>query len=222
MKEAALAKVIMDRLIDDGWDCYPEAEFKTYSGRADIAAKRGRILWVVECKTTLGLGVIAQARAWKGYANYRSVAVPKGRYTKSRSMAIEVCSLLGIGVLEVYEEGFTNPKKMVRESVRPRLDRKIGGKFVDLLHEDMKRYAPGSTSDKGYSTPWKRTMDAAVAFIQRQPGCTVRELLDSIDHHYHSLSSAKTAVPNWLRDPRFPVDVKKEGNCLKLYPKETT
>ena len=219
--EAELAALVMARLEADGWDCYPEAQFRSYLGRADIAAKRGRILWVVECKTTFGLSVIAQARAWKGYANYRSVAVPMGRSSGGRSMASEICALLGIGILEVGKDRvYGGTDNRVRELIRPRLDRKVGYGLVDCLHPDMKRYAPGTTSGEGYSTPFSRTMDRCIEFIKERPGCTVKELIESIDHHYASLASAKTAIPYWLDSPKFPVDVRKEKGRLRLYPNE--
>jgi hypothetical protein len=70
MRESEIGASVMAWLENMGWDCYPEAQFESYGNRADIAAVRDGLLWVVECKTTACLALIEQAVEWIGYTHY--------------------------------------------------------------------------------------------------------------------------------------------------------
>ena len=67
MKELELAKSVVEWLQDQHWEVYQEVQ--RYSTTADIVAVQGPLVWVVECKTSLSIGVMLQASRWM--AHYR-------------------------------------------------------------------------------------------------------------------------------------------------------
>lgn len=235
--EAALAAKVMQWLIDAGWDCYPEAKMVYAKGRADIAAVRGPCLWVVECKKAFTLSLLDQAIEWVGQANMVSIAVPRmkraGGLKKSEAgkryyewpqhqshAARLFCQQNGIGIIQVDYD--------VTAITQPRFfrDRKHHGTGFDFprrnrlsLHEDMKKYAPGTTAAEGYSTPWRRTMDEAVEFVAKHPGCSIKELVAGINHHYASHAGARGNLLHWL-EAKNEVRLDRSERRIKLFPLE--
>ena len=57
ISESDIGAAVMDYLSHDGWNCYPEAQFNSFNQRADIAAVKGGILLIVECKTSCNLAL---------------------------------------------------------------------------------------------------------------------------------------------------------------------
>lgn len=223
--ETFIAQAVMLHLQGWGWDCYPEAGMSSASGRADIAATRGPVLWVVECKTGFTLALLDQAMAWLGKANLVSVAIPERRYSQT---AMTFLGEKGIGVLEYRSSYSREPDpRDVRERLKPRFFRDRPGVF-DVpkqnrlsLHPDMKRAIPGS-KDGGYSTPWRRTMEAAENHVRHNPGCTVKELAAAIDHHYSTAGSAHGSLLHWLPlKTRVRVDSSRVPHRLYLNQDET-
>src|SRR5262245_58424125 len=98
--ETELAKVVVDDLRARGWKVYQEVDVR--GSACDIAAVMGTVLWAIECKVSLGVGVLAQARGWLDGANLVSVAVLPGRHSDGRRLAEDMAKTLGIGVLEVH------------------------------------------------------------------------------------------------------------------------
>jgi len=239
VSEATLAAQVMEWLEGFGWDCYPEAKMTYGTGRADIAAVRGPVLWVIECKKSFTLSVLDQAAKWLENCNQVSIAIPYykrgGGYTRNEAGAINgynwpayqslaaklFCRQNGIGVIEVRDSE-------IREVEPPRFfrDRRNPGTGFDFprqnrlsLHPDMKRYAPGTTSDRGYSTPWRRTMDDAVEFVAKHPGCTLADLVAGIPHHYASAAGARGNLLHWL-EKKAEVRLDRSVHPIRLYPLE--
>lgn len=209
--ETAVGQAVTAWLSSLGWECYPEAQFHTGGERADIVAVRGPLIWIVECKTSMSLQLLSQGHRWVGRAHYVSVA---SNSRSGRSAAAGVfCQYFGIGL-------FLTALGDASEIIRPRLNRippRVASKLRDRLHPDMKRYEPGSTAGSGYSTPWRRTMDDARSFITRHPGCTTKEIIDGIKHHYHTATSAVGSVRHWLaRDES--VRAEAAGRTFRWYP----
>ncbi len=80
--EVELARPVVAWLGDLGWEVFQEVS--AGGSVADIVARRGPVLWVVEVKRSLGLSLLGQAHAWKRRAHRVSVAVPAGRDTTAR------------------------------------------------------------------------------------------------------------------------------------------
>lgn len=209
--EADYAAVVMAHLTDAGWDCYPEAQLFSGDRRADIAAVMGNRLWIIEVKTNATLALLDQAYGWLGFAHFVSVATPTWMGRKAFSQFLHQNGIGHIGVCAA------DRTVAVHES--PRFNRRpiMAKNFIEALHPDMKRYAPGGTAVSGYSSPWKRTMQMAVDHISANPGATMREIVEGIDHHYSADATARSALMTWLeRDKR--VMIVRGGSPYRFYP----
>ena len=221
MKEIELAAAVMGWLEEYMWDCYPEAQFESYGRRADIAAVRNGRLWIIECKNTLSTVLLNQANDWVPAAHYVSVAVPSLRRRSSYGGVIDyfLCGK-GIGLIRVAERynGDLDPL----ETIPPRLHRYThyrATELIKLLHADMKRYAPGNDTGS-FSSPFNRTMRDVADYVRRNPGCTVKEIVDNVEHHYRSSANARSAIPQWLTSDieKYQVRVELDGNRRRFYP----
>jgi len=219
--ETDVAAAAMAWLQERGWDCYPEAQFQHVSGRADIAAVFGRRLTIVEAKTSATMTVLDQAARWIGKAHYIWIATPVDPGDTVRW----VCETRGIGIMVVRrsEEWRDGRRVFVPyvDDVQPATGAYFwsatGGRqrygsmaaplhrfarAADLiagLHPDMKRATAGMQARRGgYSTPFSRTIDAAREFVQRNPGCTIKEMVAGISHHYASDAGARNSLTAWV------------------------
>ena len=232
--ETELAQIVMDWMTADGWDCYPEAQFYSGDKRADIAAVRGGLLHIVECKLSFSAEVIWQAQKWKGFAHWTSVAIPHtSRWSKGRNMFGAYCSWQGVGVIEVRKNaGFNHAYQDVYYLIQPKLDRAAHRtikslNLLDKLHPDMKNYAPGSCSERGqytHSTPFRRTMKQVKRFIEANPGCSMKEIMDGLEmHHYASDKTARSCITSALTTfDAKGIRAERVGRSWKFYPKPMT
>ena len=217
-KETEIAAAVLKWLGADGWDCYPEVSWRGQA-RADIVAVRGPLLWVIETKTSLGLKVISQARYWLRLgALMASIAVPKQRKFRrsgaDRELAKRVCEWLGVGMLTVGSVG------SISEPIPARLhrgNRDLSRRIADYLTPEMKRYTAGNAESR-YWTPFKETVRRARMHISVNQGCTVKDLVDSIRHHYASSASARQYLVEHILEGRLPgVRAEKDGKIWRLY-----
>lgn len=184
MKETELAELVIAYLSD--WDIYKEVPC---AGIIDIIAVKKPVVIAVECKMTFGIDVIYQAEKNKRYAHYSYVAVPK----ESHSMAKRICGDYGIGILAMNRQ--YNSATMM-EVLAPRINRRIK---APVLKEWMKESVAGSQSDR--MTAFKNTVRNLLQAVQRNGGSmSVDVCLKTLDHHYGSLSSAKTCIMARIRD----------------------
>lgn len=231
--EAEVAATALEHFAAGGWDCYPEVSLP-WGGRADIVATRPfpfmehrTCVHIIECKTSWSLSLLEQAMQRIAFANYVTIIAP----TQIGEFYERLCRQHGIGVMKFarrYEKFRYHLRLPLQidecRSIAPRPVRhrrpNLGfgpGRVLDSLHEDMKRYTPGTQASSGYSTPWRRTMDTAAAFVQDNPGCTVNDVLASCEHHYANNSSAKQGFLVWLQK-RGDIEARKEGRCIRFYP----
>lgn len=217
--ESDVAGAAMEWLIELGFDCYPEVQLHSGGRRADIVGVDDRIVWAVEVKIGATLKLIEQAVGWVRHAHRVSIAT--WRYPSP--MVQTICKSFGIGVLLCRKRYATDGEQWsVEEVLAPRLNRKAAGQyFRDALHEDMKRYKPGGTAMDGFSSPWKRTMAAAKAYIKENPGCGLKDLTNGIKHHYQSNSSAISSLRKWL-DTDAEVEIQTDGRKHNYYLAGTT
>lgn len=208
MKETELAQKFVDYL--SCYDLYFEVD---YYRSVDIVAIAEKYSISVEVKTTFNFKVLEQAIENAKHFNYSYIACPTFR---DWSIQGEICKNYGIGLL-VY-----NPNQYygntVNEFVKPRLNR-----HAQILHlrarlgDIHKLSLPGSKNgDSTKITAFGITVDNAVRYISRQPGCTFKELTANISHHYSTNEAAKNNLYQWIRSGVIKNIVNCDG---KLYVK---
>jgi len=203
IKETDVAKAVIAWLKDSKWEVYQEVESDPGypCPRADIVARMDPVLWVIEVKNSFSLKVLEQAVKWGRYANCISVAVPKKKgqwrsYTAGRrDFESSLCTLLGVGLIEInVRKGFE-----VKEIIPPKLRRKVAYKQLrSLLKEEQKTWAEAGNADNNYYTPFKATVRDVVGYVSKNRGCTMREVLENVHHHYRSDSTARACLSKFI------------------------
>jgi hypothetical protein len=216
--EVELAKKVIDYLHDQKWEVYQEVQPRRgKSSVADIVATQGKLVWIIECKLSYGLAVVEQAREWIGWAHYISVAAPVGKrnhvvldeYLKSKSIGL--ISFNSCGDLSEYN------------FIRPRLNRKPA--LIDMLkstlREEHKSFAEAGNNYGRRFTPFQATCDNIRRHLALNPGCTLKDLVASIQTHYHSAANARSSIYHWaLNGSIAGVEARKEGCLIRMYLKE--
>jgi hypothetical protein len=187
MKETELAEKFIDFF--DKFEIYKEVPAH---GIIDFVAKSGPVTIAVEVKVSLNFDVIDQANKNKMYCTYSYIAVPR---PKHYHFGYDICKMLGVGVIVYYEHpgwkiGY------ITEQVAPAINRDAGHKWLRLkLEPYMMRSVAGSQNDR--VTAFGNTVDEITNYIQRHPGCHIKDCLNDIKHHYGSLSSARSCITHW-------------------------
>jgi hypothetical protein len=219
--ETELAKVVVDDLRARGWKVYQEVDVR--GSTCDIAATMDGIVWAIECKISLGVGVLAQARGWLDSANLVSVAVLPGR-SEGRRLAEDMAKFLGVGVLEVHGPGYydwmfpswgrgrsrrigpgceeleeVKPSR-VREVHRPSRRRVVYPWLRKNLRDEQQDYAPAGTADGKRFTAFAATCIALRHVLAGGP-LTVAEAIKRLEgrHHYANEASARRSLYQWAK-----------------------
>ncbi|MGL4443853.1 MAG: hypothetical protein ACRCU1_09515 [Alsobacter sp.] len=194
--ESDIAAVVVAWLEDHGHDVYQEVEVS--SGVADIVALSGpgREVWIVEAKRQWSFDLLAQCLDRKRSAQRVFAAVPE-----SSSAGMRVANELGIGVLLTSENGV----HLHRMAARVSSDLRHGSKLRNKLRPEHKTAAlAGSPSAAGRHTAFRATCDQLRHVVQMYPGRTLKELLAQIQHHYSSLSAARSTLAARIRSGLVP------------------
>jgi len=216
MAETDIAKKIVAHLSLNAWTVYQEVEPQRGGGIADIVAVCGKLVWVVECKTTLSLALLEQAMMWRGHANYISIAVPESkRHSKGDRAAKMFLHHYGIGMFRTREWS-ESPSQISA----PKLSRKRTDTIINCLTEQHKTYAEAG-NDKGMRwTPFKNTCHELRRYVAENPGAFLKQAMDNIKHHYSSDSTARASISQLLHDrpDLIPgIRIEREGRYLRLY-----
>lgn len=213
--EAQIAAVVVDYLTAHGYDVYQEVELRSQGIRADIVAKRGPELTIVETKTSASLAVLYQAMERRRFAHRVFVATerPPREFEK-------LCRELGIGLFRVYV-GTGQPWDLPRvtEQVESRRWNSRPLKLASVLRSEHKTNALAGSPTGGHWSRWRETCAALTRIAVTTPGIDLREALKLIGHHYASLRGAVTTMAEHVRDGRLP-GVRLDRGAL--YPTETT
>lgn len=190
VSEADLAAVVVRWLEALGADVYQEVECA--GGVADIVAKVRAELWIVETKVSWSLALIRQAMERRRNAHRVFIAAPTSRNMHD---CARVCGELGIGVLDVYvgSEEYSSVREVapsLRWNRRPVA-------LAALLQPEHKTHARAGTNG-GRWTPFRSTCEQVARAVARSPGITLKELVDNVEHHYASPSSARGSIAHWI------------------------
>lgn len=212
--EQELARAVVGWLTEQHWDVYQEVSTGYMGIRADIVAVQDGISWIIETKRTLSLDLIAQAVGWIGSAHFVSVAIPRVcRESRGHTYARRLLRREGIGVIEA-EDGWIHHDA-------PRKFRRIKRPISDILCDAHKTMAEAGSSRGGYHTPFAGTCRAVRDFVHRYPGCTMREMVTGIEHHYNCDSTARSCLRNWIGTEKIPgIEQRWEQGKWILFPKK--
>jgi hypothetical protein len=229
--EVELGRPVIAWLERDGWDVYQEVQ-RSYGGAvADIVAKKGDLVAVVELKKSLTFDLLAQAHDWvrRGLAHHVFAAVPNARASDGRRMAERVFEDHGIGVLEVLETSYA--EQLRQGTIADRVKTAVISKLLDAPHAaDMrdklrpehKTHAAAGSARGGHYTEFKGTCERLRAFVEQNKGTTLNLAIANIVHHYSSTKSARAhlsqligkGIINGVRGER------DDQGTVRLYPTE--
>lgn len=214
MSETALAAVVVRYFHDLGAEVYQEvAPFGGGSSRADLVAKIGPALHVVECKQSINLTVIRQAWEWKRFAHMASIAVPsEGRFGR------EVCRSLGLGLYRVSGSGSEWNRRKVEEIVAPEFRRRVEPRLEKALTEKQKTYAEAGNAAGKFWSPFKATCELLRDAVAASPGLTIREAVQSIKHHYNTDKNAISSLHKWIARGDVQGVELSDDHPARLYP----
>lgn len=223
-REQDIAAVVVAWLEALGADVYQEVEVP--GGVADIVARVGVELWIVEVKTSLSLSLVAQAMERRRLAHRVFVAAPRSRTMREVEPILRET---GIGLLVVRVGDFNGhweyEQPAVDEMVRSARHNRRPVKLAAKLQPEHKTHAKaGAISAAGRWTPFRRTCTKLADVVRRWPGLTIKEAIAKVDHHYASTSSAVSSIPHWIAQGKVPgVRLERRGGthgALLLYPDE--
>lgn len=226
MTEQAVAELVVAYLEHAGADVYQEVEVS--GGVADIVARVRAELWIVEVKTSLSLALIAQGMERRRLAHRVYLAAP---HTKNLREVSPLCEELGLGLLDVREGDagweasrydYGHPR--VRVAVESRRWNSRPVSLAAALRPEHKTHAKaGAIGAGGRWTPFRETCSLLARLVERQPGITLKEAIDSIKHHYSSKSSARIHLADFIqRGIVEGVELRRSHEthgALHLYPK---
>ncbi len=218
MKETEIAQYFVDY-----FSCY-DLYFEVDYGRCvDIVAISDKVSIAIEVKTSFNFKVLEQAAENRYRFNYSYIAVPAFKDSRFQE---RLCSDYGVGLLVLEERvtGWDENRNLIKEYViksiiGPKLNRKASLKrLMPYLHERNKQSLPGSKSGDGTKiTAFGITVDNLVRYVSRYKGCTLKQAVNDIDHHYDSEKSAKSNLYQWIKSGVISEIEISDG---KLYPKK--
>jgi hypothetical protein len=217
--ETELAAAIVAWLRQEQWEVYQEVQLSYGSSIADIIAVRDPVVWVIETKRSLTLEAINQAERWHYYAHLASVAVPKRKRDGRPLAGARVCRLLGVGLLCVQPPSRWQAAEVIEEQ-RSRFDRRSSVKRTrQALCEEHKTFAAAGNAECRRWSPWRATCEELRKSVERAPGMSLKEAIESIETHYHSQASARSSLSHWLQVGKIDgVRCERDGRYLRLYP----
>lgn len=205
--EQELAERVVQWLHDYGWEVYQEVPVG--NGVADIVAKQGPVIWLIETKMSMSIQLLKQLDDRIGYAHMLSAAVP---VRKRGDAPFRLLKKLGAGLLAVYGYG------QINEYLRPQFFRKVRG--IEL-HEQQKTFCNAGSSSGGHWTPFKETSRNVIQFVHWRPGCTMAELIQGITHHYGNNTAANRNILTWIQAGVIKgIRIDESTRPYKLYPEE--
>ena len=214
--ETELANGVVAYLRGAGWTVYPELhDIDIIATRPDPNAPNGLLITGIECKQHFNLTVLHQAWDKQRYVDQMSVAVSHG-YQDHENFGCRIAQKFGLGVLYVsknqnyMDQTFSYPVKLQEEAVVEY--RRLF--YVDkLLHPQAENYSePGRKGGKQWSR-FKMTVFYLVEYAKEHPGCTIKDALLNVKHHYSSPYSARACISKRIKDGTIK-ELKVENNLL--------
>lgn len=210
--ETEIAAVVVAYLEACGHDVYQEVEAR--GGICDIVALvgPGREVWVVETKDRLSFDLIEQCLDRRRSAQRVFAAVPVSRHRRSG-----ILEALGLGLIIVGDD--RADARLASMAPKVSSDPRHGRYLRERCAPGHKTHALAGSSSGGRYTPFVATVEALCEFVERNPGCGIKEAVDGIRHHYASPASARSTIPKWIRSGHITgVRIETEGRAIRLFP----
>jgi hypothetical protein len=182
MKESDIALKFCQFFTDKGYEIYKEVQY--CGGRIDIVATDGHLRIACEVKTTASLQVLGQAVHAHNWCHYSYIGIP----SVSNHFYAQICDKYGIGILTQTRWG------EVWEHTRPTMRRRVSPL---KLHDYQKESVAGGVAGT-QMTGFKKTVRDIVAYVMKNPDAKFSDVLKNIDTHYHSISTAKSSIRQWV------------------------
>lgn len=210
--EADLAAVVVAWLQDSGATVYQEVECS--GGVADIVARVGPELWIVETKLHLSLALLVQAMDRRRLAHRVYCAGP---YTRNLRDFAGLCREVGVGLLEVSigENNRWGSQRVVESAPAQRWNSRPVALAKKLRPEHQTHAAAGTNG--GRWTPFRDTCEQLRALVERNPGVALSEAVGAIRDHYSSKAAARSSLATWIAANKVPGVLIVEG---ALWPAE--
>jgi len=191
MKESDVGKVVIDYLKDLRRKVY--CEVAAAGGRIDIVAldEKNRIT-SVELKTRLSFDLLTQSIDRSAYSHWSIAACPKPKNMRAAHIAVRtICETYGIGLWFVRG-------KSVEVHCVPRLNRNALSKYIlNELHDGQMNQDAGV--NQGHRSPFRQTVSGLTRYVANHQGCSLKDAIESIDHHYSTRTSARSSIASWIR-----------------------
>jgi len=195
VKETDLAEKVVKWLVDQGWDVYQEVTTGYGGKRADIVGLQGGLSWIIECKTSLSLSLLEQGWRWIHTANYVSIAIPTVRKRMpGRVVAERIAAHFGIGIIHVGRNVAD-----IKQGPPPVLHRRTHFDISNSCVPEQKTWGAAGNAKAEYWTPFRSTVRGLTRYVTDHPGCTVKEAIEGIQHHYRHDTTARACILKWLR-----------------------
>ncbi len=210
--EAALAAVVVAWLVELGADVYEEVELSRGGIRADIVARLGAELWIIETKASLSLSLVGQCMERRRLAHRVYAAAPCRKLRISDELFRDV----GIGLLDVRlgTQHAWDPARIVEMVPSKRWNTRPVA-LAGQLRPEHKTHARAGAPAGGHWTPFRETCENLARAVAREPGITLKAAIAAIEHHYRSIAGARSSMATWIKAGKVP-GVRLEAG--KLYP----
>ncbi len=108
----------------------------------------------------------------------------------------------------------------VNEVLKPRLARKaVTDRIRGALCDAHRTYAEAGNPDGKRWSPFQETARLVREEVERHPGCSMKQLVEAVDHHYASVASFKCNMAKYIRAGIIDgIRVEQEGRKLRFYP----
>lgn len=196
--EAELNAVLVAALEKEGWDVYQEVFLPEVGGVADIVARRGERVLVVEGKRRLSLTLLAQAGRWAGYAHHVAILTPLAlpKAGSETQWVRQVCDWMKLSWFKANAHGVVIRLQEPQEA-------RLADYWDRVLCPEQKTYALSGTN-RGFWTPFKKTVRELTSYVLDHPGCALKDAVDGIRHHYKTSRSAVASLQRLLQHGGLP------------------
>jgi hypothetical protein len=214
--EKELAKAIVDELRASGWTVYPELkDIDIVASKPDETRTRGLRVIGIECKKHFNLTVLAQAFGKKRYVDEMYVGVSQG-WKNNENFGCQIAKKFGLGVYFV-QKYFSYREKTAQYKVKLEVEAELfprkTSSIEKLFDPEAETFAEaGQAGGKQWSV-FKKTSLLITNFVKDNSGKTLKEVVDSIPHHYKSAAGARTTLKKLILKGVIE-NVRYENDCL--------